>query len=192
MAACEHACTSLSTYLPAIALLLAAGLAGWYAYQAKIAEFRQKWINELRSDIADLLSYARRYHLARDSIFPAAGLACPATSDAAQDPEDDQPPDESALRELEHEMDPIYNRIELRINPRNNLYRSQDLAFLNTLKHLLRDLPARKQDPRWPAKLEAAMAAARELLKREWEVTKSPLPGEWSKRLDESQRRGRL
>ena len=192
MECCADGPTALSIYVPAAAVLLAASLAGWLAYKAKIAEFRQRWINDLREDIADLLGLARRYHRTRDLIFGPAGETSEAASTPLSQRAQDERPDEQLLRDLEHRMDPTYNRIELRINPRDNPNRNEDQAFLDSLKALLTDLPASESDAEWPAKLETAMAEARELLKREWEVTKSPLPREIATRFSEIQRRPRI
>ena len=175
---CANSPTALAIYMPAGALLAAALLAGWLAYRAKIAEFRQRWINDLREDIADLLALASQYHRTRDRIYPPVDDS-PASNPSGRDIEslnDDTSQDETALRSLEHKMDPIYNRIELRINPQENLNQCQDRAFLKSLQVLLRSSHARKSDPEWSAKLETAMVEARELLKREWDVTKTFCP----------------
>ena len=185
--------TALSIYIPGGTVLLAALLAGWLAYRAKIADFRQKWINELRQDVADLLSLASQYHRARDLIYALSDKTRATTSaQARDDSEDGDPSDEGVLRDLEHQMNPVYNRIELRINPRENPNQCQDKAFLDSLTALLRDLPVRKPDAEWSSKLNTAMAEARELLKREWEVTKILLPRDTATRLSEIQQRPRM
>ena len=85
-------------------------------------------------------------------------------------------------------MDPIFNRIELCINPRENIRMSQDSAFIAALRDILKSPPLRP-DPHWPKKLEKAMAEARELLKREWEITKSLMPSELKRSIDELEHR---
>ena len=185
---CPDSAPSLVTYLPAFAVLLAALVAGWIAYRVKIAEFRQRWINELRSDIADLLGNSLRYHRTRDRLYSNKAST---SYEASVNQETPAEPDEEAdqtLRKLEEKMDPIHNRNELRINPRENAHMHQDCAFLTALKNLHKSPPL-EPDPDWPAKLEMAMDEARELLKREWETTKSLLPDGLKRSLDELEHR---
>ncbi|MCY3838520.1 MAG: hypothetical protein OXH09_07765 [Gammaproteobacteria bacterium] len=85
-------------------------------------------------------------------------------------------------------MEPIYNRIELRINPRWNIHKNEDHAFLKSLRALTKSPPL-EPDPRWPDNMAKAMQQARELLKREWEVTKSVIPGDWKSRIDDAEGR---
>ena len=133
----------------------AALLTAWSTRKGRISEFRQVWINELRSDIAQFLGATRQYR--------------------------DAPPGERR-EQLRYKADVIYNRIELRINPRQNRNKEQDDKFLAALKLLFKKPPdgssdetKGKADKKWHSRFNCAMSRARELLKREWQVTKSPL-----------------
>ena len=153
--------TDFVVYVTASAVILAATgsalLAGWFTRRAKISEFRQGWINDLRSDIADFLSAMRRYHQTHEDTS--------LRSDAR----------EEELRKLRHEIDPIYNRIVLRINPRKSRNKKQDDEFLDACGALFKTSLPEKYDCKWQERLNSALTQARELLKREWEVTKNPL-----------------
>ena len=91
-----------------------AWLTAWATRKGRISEFRQKWINELRADVAAFLGAVRRYRDARGSE-----------------------PGEAAR----YEADQIYNRIELRINPRQNSNKEEDDKFLKVLEALLKKPP---------------------------------------------------
>ena len=147
----------MDIYITAAAVIGAATgaalMTGWFNRRGKISEFRQKWINELRADVAEFLGAMRRYHDAESN---------------------------AAVEELRYEADTIYNRIMLRINPRQSRNKKQDDEFLEALKALLKKGPEgslsdEEAEKKWHNQFDRAMCQARELLKREWEVTKSPL-----------------
>jgi hypothetical protein len=62
----------------------------------------------------------------------------------------------------------------MRFNPRENRYRAEDDAFLQSLEDLLNpgELNPLNPDKAWSDLSAKALGQAREILKREWEVTK--------------------
>jgi hypothetical protein len=137
--------------------------------QIKISEFRQAWINDLRKDIADYTGFAYLWSQKYDELLRYMAA-------------------DKGIR-LREELLPIVNdalvvlrRIRLRFNPRDsNPDKLQDDAFLQSLADLLE--PG-KLDPdhfltSWERLADRAVEQAREILKREWEVTK-PFPV-WSR-----------
>jgi hypothetical protein len=149
------------------AAVAAAIIAGHISHATKISEFRQAWIDKLRKDIADYVGAAhqwiRKYQEIND--LPASNQ------------------DERAAKER-NELFPIANdarvilwRIRLRFNPRDNRYKGEDDALLRNLLDLLnpgRLPPERQTEATWIEIADSAVERAREILKREWEVTKYP------------------
>jgi len=75
-----------------------------------------------------------------------------------------------ATDKLSNEARIILHRIELRFNPRQNKFKQDDEIFLKSLKALL-DPQSAAAKP-WRDLADDAVMLGRELLKREWEVTK--------------------
>lgn len=124
-----------------------------------IAEFRQGWINDFRSDIADYLGAVRHHQEIYDR-----GTACDEkTNDARQ----------QELSRIRAKAEPAYYRIRLRLNPRaDNPDREKDQAFVDAIDGVHSSaLPGRDQN--WQQRIDVALAQGQELLKREWEVTKN-------------------
>lgn len=144
----------------------AAIVAGWISHRTKISEFRQSWIDGLRRDIADFTGAAQRW--CRSYIYTNSDRA---TKDALK------------LNEISSDAWVIFRRIQLRLNPRDNRYKKDDDAFLVSLKDLLdpAKLGPEQQNSEfyWNQLADNAIEKGREILKREWEVTKWPIKAYW-------------
>lgn len=139
-----------------VAIAAGAIIAAWLTRRTKISEFRQAWINDLRNDIADYVGASDRWMSARNEL-----------NSAAQEKRQELGP---GAEKLSNEARVILHRIELRFNPRENKYKQEDELFLGSLKALL-DPQAAIAKP-WRELADVAVMLGRELLKREWEVTK--------------------
>lgn len=127
-------------------------LAGEISKRALISEFRQKWINDQRDDIASFFSLVSRYNFLVSDMHRV-----------------------DKLKELEQIQQKAYHhiyRITLRINPRDNPYKSSDEDFLNSLDLLIKSIGLNGMGSKYKQRFESALSKSRELLKREWEVTK--------------------
>jgi len=153
------------------------------SHTAKIAEFRERWLAELRRDIADFIGAAERVLNKWEEIN---SLPCSTEEEAI----------EKDRRRIE-EQEKVSNdarvlewRIILRINPHDSQTKTADDAFLATLNELWNPTlfgPPATGRKAWTAKAQLAIEQGRELLKREWDVTKrfpilpdlrAPLPKE--------------
>ena len=150
--------------LAAAAALSAAIIAGRISHATKISEFRQTWIDNLRKDIADYVGISHRWIRKYEEL-------------------NDLPPSDQKRDKERIELFPIVNdarvllwRIRMRLNPRENKYKVQDDALLRDLLDLLNPgrLPPDQQiETAWIERADNVVEKTRELLKREWEVTKS-------------------
>lgn len=145
-----------------VAIGLGAIFAAWLTRTTKISEFRQAWINDLRKDIADFMGVAERWIRKWDELNTLELI-------------------EERNKRIEKEAVPIANeariilyRIQLRFNPRPNKYKEEDDAFLDSLLDLLdpQKLIPDQLDSSWHNLAKKSIERGRELLKREWEVTK--------------------
>jgi hypothetical protein len=144
----------------ATATLVAAALTVSWTHQTKISEFRQQWINDLRVDIADYLGASRswlEHYRARRGINLDRSLGELIEAEA------------KSLRRAKV----ILWRIRLRINPRPNPFKEQDDRFLSALEMLIAEESTIVS--MWDAAAVQANDQGRELLKREWQVTKQNL-----------------
>lgn len=139
-----------------VATALGAVVAAWLTRRSKISEFRQAWINDLRNDIADYIGASDRWMSAWEVLNSATHEERQKLVPGGQT--------------LSNEARVILHRIELRLNPRENKYKRNDEIFLDGLKALL-DPQAAAAKP-WRELADHAVMLGRELLKREWEVTK--------------------
>lgn len=147
----------------AAAGIIAAMITASISRSTKIAEFRQDWINDLRVDIADYLGIASEL-VRRQSALSTMLLAT------------------DRERERSDVIAPLLNRsrvalwkIRLRINPRSNNFSLEDQAVLDALEALQAPEagpPLALND--WDEAADQAGLLVREMLKREWEVTKRP------------------
>jgi len=161
--------TAIWVFISALAIAL---IAPMVAHTIKLAEFRQTWINDLRKDIADYIGLCRKwmrtYDDSDDNLY---GFEM---SDKKQKSKD--------MFSIANDALVVLWRIKMRINPRENRYKLQDDQLIEALGDLLNpgkltptgsDLEAA-----WRKRAESAVDQSREVLKREWEVTKQ-LPPEW-------------
>jgi hypothetical protein len=142
------------------------------AHGAKIAEFREKWLAELRRDIADFVGAAERVLQKWEEINQ---LPFRTSRQVA----------EKDRRRIE-EQEPLTNtariilwRIRLRLNPRENETKAADDEFLAILEALWNPTLFNPSNGRtaWYRQADRAIELGRELLKREWDVTKRfPIP----------------
>lgn len=152
------------TAAPYIAALVAGAAVlavAWISHSAKISEFRQAWINDLRKDISDYVGIAERWFRKWDEInlMPM---------DIKEGLERDK------LFPIANEARVILRRIRLRFNPRENQHKAADDRFLESLVGLLNPgkVPPPGSEFQWHKLADDAVEQAREILKREWQVTK--------------------
>ncbi len=134
-------------------------LAAFIARGVKISEFRQAWINSLRSDISEFTSKAHEW----------IDLYIEFNSALNQDEKNELRP---KLDRLKYEALHIHSRISLHFKP-------GDIAGDELIKQLSYLLDPSKLKPEnryssWRDLSDLAISGARELLKEEWEKTKSP------------------
>lgn len=146
--------------------VLATAISSWVSRSIKISEFRQAWINDLRKDISDFVGVAEKWQRKYDEI------------NALPDGEERPLREQNELFPIANEARVIYRRIQLRFNPRPNQYKEKDDVLLKELLDLLdpRNLSPRNPEASWQSLADKAIITAREVLKREWEVTKKLLP----------------
>jgi hypothetical protein len=143
----------------AVIAAIAAFMAAWIAHSAKVSEFRQAWINDLRKDIADYISVAERWHRKNEEISEVPNK---------------EERESKELFPIANEARALSRRIKMRFNPRENRYRTEDDSFLRALDDLLNPglRNPRNPDTSWDSLANRGIEQAREILKREWEVTK--------------------
>jgi hypothetical protein len=131
------------------------------AREVKISEFRQVWINELRTDIATYISKAENWIDAYISFN-------------AEENQEKKQSMAKALDKIKYSCLQVLRRIEMRFKP--------DDKNGNALIEILRDLldPSKTSITaaykyNWMSLANSATAQARALLKEEWEVTKNPI-----------------
>ncbi|WP_234729987.1 hypothetical protein [Acidocella facilis] len=159
--ACPSIWNTMAPYVAATVAAAAVFGAAWVSHSAKISEFRNGWISDLRRDIADYMGAAEQWFRKWDEI-------------------NFLPSEEKTARERD-ELFPIANaarvilwRIRLRLNPRQNKFKAQDDILLQTLTDLLdpQKVGPKDQEASWHRLANVAIEHAREVLKREWQVTK--------------------
>lgn len=160
--------------IAAIAACFAAYIASWIAHSTQISKFRQAWINDLREDIADYIGMAEKWFRKYEEInnLPSA------------DPEKHHK-EQTELFPIANKARLLLRRVKMRFNPCDKRYHVQDDAFLKSLDDLLMpgEPSPQSRDKLWNDLANNAIAQAREILKREWEVTKK-LPVPWRRRGD--------
>lgn len=147
-----------------ISAVSAAAVAGRLTRSVKISEFRQNWIIELRKDIADYVGAAWKWFRSYEELNDIL------------DNDKKIKMEREKLFPIANEARVILWRIRMRINPRgNNPNKAQDDRFLNGLDDLLNPgkLDERNLEASWVRLADDAVEQAREILKREWEVTKT-------------------
>ena len=153
------------------------------SHTAKIAEFRERWLADLRRDIADFVGAAERVLNKWEEII---GLPCSTEKEIVE--KNRRRTEE--LAKVSNDARVLQWRITLRINPRDSNTKADDDAFLATLSELWNPTlfgPPETGRKAWTDKAQLAIDQGRELLKREWDVTKrfpalpkllAPNPGE--------------
>jgi len=141
----------MATITASIIALCAAILVAWFGRLLKISEFRQAWINDLRKDVADYLGVTERWF------------------NAHMKGEEDW-----KLFSMGNEASVILYRIKMRINPHDNMHKKSDGEFIAALEKLQYPnlAPKEQLETYWRSAADEAVQKARELLKREWEITK--------------------
>lgn len=132
----------------------------------KISEFRQAWIIDLRRDISDYIGAAQRWFRKYDELNdPDLGSSERGRREGAE------------LFPIANEALVILRRIKLRLNPRANRDKAEDDAFLRSLDDLLNPgkLDEQHLEPSWHKLADQTVGQAREILKREWEMTTHPI-----------------
>ncbi|MEY8199117.1 MAG: hypothetical protein RPS47_07745 [Colwellia sp.] len=126
----------------------------------KISEFRQAWINELRSDIAE---YTSKTHEWMD-LYLDFNRENSQITKAEIEPK---------LNRIKYDALHILDRITLRFSPEDT---DADIV-LEKLVDLLDPsrLDSKNQYTSWRKLSDEAISKARALLKEEWEDTKNPL-----------------
>ncbi|KRQ09157.1 hypothetical protein AOQ71_21240 [Bradyrhizobium manausense] len=153
-----------------VAGILAQVISGRLSRSVKISEFRQKWIDSLRDDVAAYIGATHKWVRKYEEINAIVAF------------EEKSKKEREEFLPLQNDALVILSRIKLRINPLKNRYKKEDDAFLRALDKLL-DLG--KLEPSetptievgWRKGADDAIELARKILKREWEVTKQP--GQW-------------
>ena len=153
------------------------------SHTAKIAEFRERWLADLRRDIADFIGAAERVLSKWEEINDL-----PSSTEKEVTEKDRRRIEEQ--EKISNEAQVLEWRITLRINPRESGTKAADDAFLAALKELWNPMlfgPPATGRKAWNTKAQLAIDQGRELLKREWDVTKqfpiipglrAPLPRE--------------
>ena len=143
----------------AIITAVAATTAAWISRSIRISEFRQKWIDELRSDISSYVGVAEKWFRKWDEIGVLSG-------DEKETREHDE------LFPIANEARVIVRRIRLRFNPEANPSKDEDEEFLKNLVDLINPGTLLPEKILWDSMADRAVQNARRILKREWEVTK--------------------
>ena len=153
----------------AAAVIVATGAltAARISQQMKISEFRQKWIDALRDDIADYLRSADKWFDTYQDINTTLDQDAKAQKVTAAD--------EERYTTLK-----LLRRIQLRINPLDNPDKQEDKAFLTNLAALINpgatppDAFGDRSRTAWNESVDLVLLQSRAILKREWQVTKHP------------------
>jgi hypothetical protein len=146
-----------------VAAFTSAIISGWFARKTKISEFRQAWINDLRKDVADYVGAAHRWLRKYEDVQELDQNSARLELDRLE------------VLPIQNEAQVILWRIKMRINPRaDSPTKKDDDAFLQSLQDLLNPgtLMPPQLEASWFRLADGAVEQARELLKREWDVTK--------------------
>jgi cell division protein FtsL len=111
-------------YIVALVAAAAVIAAAWISHAAKIYEFRQAWIDNLRKDISDYVGVAEKWFRKWDE----SNLLESSHKELSE---------REKIFPIANEARVILRRIRLRFNPRENRYKAQDDRFLESLHNLL-------------------------------------------------------
>lgn len=153
-----------------VAGVLAQTISGRVSRSIKISEFRQKWIDALRDDVASYIGATHKWVRKYEEINTIGTLELREQKGREE------------LLPLQNDSLVVLSRIKLRINPQKNPYKKEDELFLLALDKLLdpgKLAPSETStiEVGWHRAAADAVDCARKILKREWEVTKQP--GQW-------------
>ena len=148
----------LGAVIAVIGAIIAALIAAFIARAIKISEFRQAWINDLRTDMADYISKAHEWV----DLY----MAC--NRENKQEKKDEI---HSKREKVKRDALRVFHRIQLRFNTHDK----NAEALLTDLSDLLdhSKLTQNNEYSEWRHLSNEAVLKARRLLKKEWEVTKS-------------------
>jgi hypothetical protein len=145
-----------ATFWVALGVIVAA----FIARSVKISEFRQAWIDGLRSDISEYINKAHEW----------VDLYLELNSEQSQEKKHELFP---KLERLKYDALHIYSRICLRFKPDDGNAEVLLEKLLSLLDPLKFDSNSKKSS--WRELSDIAVMQARILLKEEWETTKNPL-----------------
>jgi hypothetical protein len=146
--------------LAALWIAIGAIAAAFIARGVKISEFRQAWIDGLRSDISEYISKAHEWI----DVYLEFNSEISQTTKAEVEPK---------LNRIKYDALHILSRINLRFKPDDD----DANELLGKLLDLLdpSKLEPGSQYPSWRGLSDEVVFDARKLLKEEWETTKNPL-----------------
>lgn len=127
--------------------------------QIKISEFRQAWINDLRADISEYISKADEWV---DSYLDAN----------FETDQEKKAPLIKSMDQTKYHTFRILRRIEMRFKPDDSDGNELLADLLNLLDPSKLSEHSAKVD--WKAMADGVVLKARQILKKEWEVTKNP------------------
>jgi len=127
--------------------------------QIKISEFRQAWINDLRADISEYVSKADEWV---DSYLDAN----------CETDQEKKAPLIKSMDQTKYYTFRILRRIEMRFKPDDKDGNELLADLLNLLDPS--KLPDHSAKAEWKAMADGVVLKARQILKKEWEVTKNP------------------
>jgi hypothetical protein len=139
--------------------VLAALVTMFLGRQIKISEFRQAWINDLRADISEYISKADEWV---DSYLEAN----------CETDQEKKAPLIKSMNQTKYHAFRIFRRIELRFKPDDKDGNELLADLLNLLNPKM--LPEHSAKAEWKDMADAVILKARQILKKEWEVTKNP------------------
>ncbi|GHU30185.1 hypothetical protein FACS189497_09550 [Betaproteobacteria bacterium] len=128
--------------------------------EVKISEFRQAWINDLRTDISDYISKVHEW-VDLYQVFNE------------EENQEQKKRMTVSLDRIKYDSFHVLRRIELRFKPSD----VSANALIEKLKHLLdpQKVPPPNPQLTWAQLADNAVDCAQSLLKEEWETTKNPL-----------------
>jgi hypothetical protein len=147
--------------------VIAQVISGRISRSVKISEFRQKWIDALREDVAAYIGATHKWIRKYEEINGIIAMEKRGQKDRKE------------LLRIQNEALVILSRIKLRINPNKNPHKREDDTFLLALDKLIEPGKLQPIEPAtlelsWSQAAQEALDLARRILKREWEVTKQP------------------
>jgi hypothetical protein len=142
--------------------VVASTVAGRISRNIKISEFREKWIAELRTDIANFVGVSHRWIRSYEEY---------------NEKKLDEKPDfeRDKMRPIQNEALVILFRIKMRINPlANSPTKKRNDDFLKSLDNLINPgvIDPRSLEKSWFELATSAVERSRVLLKQEWDVAK--------------------